>query len=92
MTDASLKKDVFFYYLFSFCIGLYLANGTTVLFEQALNFSYFQIFFAGGLYMLMFIFFEIPSGAFADLIGRKRSLMMNPVRLILYKILILRKV
>lgn len=72
-----MKKDIIIYYLFSFLLGFYIANGTTVLFERVLGFSYQQIFMIGGAYMLMFILFEVPSGAFADLLGRKKSIALG---------------
>lgn len=67
----SLKKDILVFLLFRFFIGFYLANGTTVLFLQVLHFSFTRIFILTAVYMLMFILFEIPSGAVADLLGRK---------------------
>lgn len=70
-----IKKDIVIYYLFSFLFGFYLANGTTVLFARALEFSFQQIFILGAVYMLMFVIWEIPSGALADLIGRKKTVM-----------------
>jgi MFS family permease len=72
-----LRKDVIVFYLYSFFIGLYIANGTTVLFERVLGFSFSRIFILGAVYMLMFVIFEIPSGAFADLIGRKATVMIG---------------
>ncbi|MBI4050555.1 MAG: MFS transporter [Candidatus Doudnabacteria bacterium] len=68
-----MRRDIIIYYLFCFFVGFYLANGTTVLFERVLGFSYSQVFILGAVYMLMFILFEVPSGAFADLVGRKKS-------------------
>ena len=72
-----MKKDIYIYYAFSFLLGFYIANGTTVLFERVLNFSYSQVFTLGAVYMLMFILFEIPSGALADLIGRKKCIALG---------------
>lgn len=72
-----MKKDIYIYYLFSFLLGFYIANGTTVLFERVLGFSYQQVFVLGAFYMLMFILFEVPSGAFADLVGRKKSIALG---------------
>jgi MFS family permease len=68
------KKDITIYYIFSFLLGFYIANGTTVLFVQKLGFNYSQVFNVVAIYMLMFMLFEVPSGAFADLVGRKRSI------------------
>ena len=78
-----MKKDLLKYYLFSFFLGLYIANGTTVLFERVLQFSYSQVFTLGAVYMLMFILFEVPSGAFADLVGRKKSVALGCLLLVL---------
>src|SRR3989344_4268428 len=74
---GEIKKDIIIYYIFCFCLGFYIANGTTVLFELALNFSFQQVFIVAAFYMLMFILFEVPSGAFADLVGRKKSVVMG---------------
>ncbi|TSC69061.1 MAG: major facilitator superfamily MFS1 [Parcubacteria group bacterium Gr01-1014_56] len=70
-----LNRNIIAYYAFNFLIGFYLANGTTVLFEQRLGLSYSQIFTLDAVYMLMFILFEIPSGAIADLVGRKKTIL-----------------
>ena len=79
--DKALKKDIWLYYLFSFLIGFYIANGTTVLFARELHLSYSQIFLLTAVYMLMFVLFEIPSGALADLIGRKKTIIFGGVAL-----------
>ncbi len=76
------RKNQIIFYAFSFLIGFYLANGTTVLFEQALNFSYSQIFTLGAVYMLMFILFNVPAGALADIIGRKKTLIVGSFLLV----------
>src|SRR5688500_9633884 len=61
------RHNVALYYAFSFLAGFYIATGTTVLFEQKLGLSYAQIFTLDAIYMLMFVLFEVPSGALADL-------------------------
>src|SRR4029078_3745440 len=68
------RRNVLLYYAFSFLAGFYIATGTTVLFERRLGLSFAQIFTLDAIYMLMFILFEIPSGALADLIGREKAL------------------
>jgi MFS family permease len=69
------RRNVLLYYAFSFFVGFYIATGTTVLFERQLGLSFAQIFTLDAIYMLMFILFEIPSGALADLIGRKKAIL-----------------
>jgi MFS family permease len=81
--DPALRRDVWLYYAFSFLTGFYIATGTTVLFERRLGLSYAQIFTLDAIYMLMFILFEMPSGALADLIGRKKTILAGLSILIL---------
>jgi MFS family permease len=76
------RRNVLLYYAFSFLVGFYIATGTTVLFEQQLGLSYAQIFTLDAIYMLMFILFEVPSGALADLLGRKRTMLAGLAALI----------
>jgi MFS family permease len=77
------RRNLLLYYAFSFLVGFYIATGTTVLFEQRLGLSYAQIFTLDALYMLMFVFFEVPSGALADLLGRKKTILAGLAILIL---------
>ena len=77
------KKDRLAYYLFNFFIGFYIANGTTILFARQLGFSFSRIFVLTAVYMLMFVIFEIPTGAFADLAGRKKSIILGTIALAL---------
>ncbi|MBC8035802.1 MAG: MFS transporter [Rhizobiales bacterium] len=76
------RRNVFLYYGFSFFTGFYIATGTTVLFEQKLGLSYAQIFTLDAIYMLMFVLFEVPSGALADLLGRKKTILAGLTTLI----------
>ncbi len=80
---AEQRRNVMLYYAFSFLAGFYIATGTTVLFERRLGLSFAQIFTLDAIYMLMFILFEIPSGALADLIGRKKTLLAGLATLVL---------
>jgi MFS family permease len=79
---AAQRRNIFLYYAFSFLVGFYIATGTTVLFEQRLGLSYAQIFTLDAIYMLMFVFFEVPSGALADLLGRKKTILAGLATLI----------
>ncbi len=77
------KKNTIIFYLYSFFTGFYLANGTTVLFDRVLGFSYSRVFTLGAVYMLMFILFTAPAGALADVIGRKKTLIIGSFTLVL---------
>ncbi len=80
---AEQRRNAVLYYAYSFLVGFYIATGTTVLFERRLGLSFAQIFTLDAIYMLMFILFEIPSGALADLIGRKKTLLAGLATLVL---------
>jgi MFS family permease len=75
-------RNILLYYAFSFFLGFYIATGTTVLFERKLGLSFAQIFTLDAIYMLMFILFEIPSGALADLVGRKKTILAGLATLV----------
>ncbi len=77
------KKNLIIFYLYSFFGGFYIANGTTVLFERVLGFSYSRVFTLGAVYMLMFVIFNVPAGALADIIGRKKTLISGSLVLVL---------
>src|SRR5580698_155782 len=77
------KKNLIIFYLYSFFVGFYLANGTTVLFERVLGFSYSRVFTLGAVYMLMFVIFNVPTGALADIIGRKKTLALGSFVLVI---------
>jgi MFS family permease len=81
--EPSQRRNIYLYYAFSFLVGFYIATGTTVLFERQLGLSFAQIFTLDAIYMLMFILFEIPSGALADLIGRRKAILAGLAVLIL---------
>jgi len=46
-----MRRNTIAYYAFNFLFGLYLATGTTVLFERELGFSFSQIFTLDAIYM-----------------------------------------
>jgi MFS family permease len=73
--EPAQRRNILLYYAFSFLVGFYIATGTTVLFERQLGLSFAQIFMLDAIYMLMFILFEIPSGALADLLGRRKTIL-----------------
>ena len=77
------KKNLIIFYFYSFFSGFYIANGTTVLFERVLGFSYSRVFTLGAVYMLMFVLFNVPAGALADIIGRKKTLILGSLVLVL---------
>jgi MFS family permease len=74
---GTLERDIRLYYAFSFLLGTYIASGVTVLFERELGLSFSQIFVIEAFYMLTFILFEVPSGALADLVGRKKTVVVG---------------
>lgn len=70
---SSIRK----YYLFQFFNSLVFFSPVIVLFWQANGLSMTQIMFLQSIYSLGVIILELPTGAFADYFGKKKSLMIG---------------
>lgn len=76
--SAKLKEQVLFYYLFTFFIGLMFFNAVSVPFFQNWGgLSFTQILFLQSWFSLWQFVLEVPTGAVADYLGRKTSLIMG---------------
>lgn len=69
-----IRKQLKRLYAFGFISCLRLPDAVWVVLLTARGFSLWQIGLAEGIFHLVSLFFEIPSGVIADLIGRRRSL------------------
>jgi len=76
-----MKKDyesnIWKYYVYQFFSGFYLIESIGVLFLLLAGISYFQLSTIEVVGLFMILLLEIPSGAFADLIGRKISVFLG---------------
>lgn len=71
--DANIWK----FYLYKVFTSLQVTVPIYVLFLLSNNLSMTQVMLLQSFYTLLIFFFEIPSGVFADLYGRKKSLILS---------------
>ncbi len=71
-----IQKQLKRFYAFGFVTCLRLPDAVWVALLAARGFSLWQIGLAEGVFHLISLLFEIPSGVVADLIGRRRSLIV----------------
>jgi MFS family permease len=83
-----IKRNIPLYYTFIFFSSLWIFNVILVLYYQVFNLNFSQIALLGSILSLAIILFEIPSGAFADLIGRKWSIILSQILFIAYLIVL----
>jgi MFS family permease len=71
--DYNVKKVV----LINFFMSLIFFTPIIVFFLQERGLNYSQIFFLGAVSSLFMVAFEIPSGMIADIVGRKKTLVLS---------------
>src|SRR3989338_7909663 len=75
----SYKSNIWKFYLFKIVGALELTISIFVLFMLSNNLSMTQVMVLEALFIIVVLLLEIPSGAFADLFGRKLSLALSMV-------------
>jgi len=73
MRDVSLSSNIWKFYLYKFLRGLWLPATIWTIYLLARGFSFTQIGITEMVIGIIIILLEVPSGAFADLVGRKYS-------------------
>ena len=76
-----LEGNIWKFYVLSFVSSLWFSSAIFILYYQSFGLNYFQIGFLEMSIALFALFLEVPSGAFADLIGRKWTVMIGMVGL-----------
>ncbi|MBI5064976.1 MFS transporter [Candidatus Woesearchaeota archaeon] len=69
----ALEHNIWKFYLYKFLRGLWIPATIWTIYLLARGFNYSQIGITDIIFAFVVLLFEIPSGAFADLIGRKYS-------------------
>lgn len=70
---SKLENNIWKFYVYKFLRGLWIPATIWTLYFLARGFNYSQIGITDIIFALIILLFEIPSGAFADIIGRKYS-------------------
>lgn len=71
------ESNIWKYYIYQFFSGFYLIESIGILFYLLAGISYFQLSTIEAVGLIAVLLLEIPSGAFADLIGRKYSVFIG---------------
>lgn len=82
VTDARIQRSLRLFYAFRLLATSYLFVPFSFLFQQQRGLSFFEIFALGGLYSAVIILVEVPTGVFADRIGRRRSMLIGSLTMV----------
>ncbi|MBO5144914.1 MAG: MFS transporter [Lachnospiraceae bacterium] len=77
--ELKLKNNIPLDYVYTFILNLNMANSIWVLYLAYCGMSLMQIGLLEGVYHAAGILFEIPSGAIADLLGRRKSMLAGRI-------------
>ena len=72
-----IKRQLFFLHIYNFLFSLRIADGVWVVFLLSRGFSLAQVGIAESVFHIVSFLFEVPSGMMADLLGRKRTLVVS---------------
>lgn len=75
--EAKLQKNILLDYLHTFIANLNMQSSIWVLYLAYCGMNLAQIGLLEGVYHITSMIFEIPSGAIADLLGRKKSMIVS---------------
>lgn len=82
-----MARDLYLFYLFRLLATSYLFVPVSVLFPQSRGLSFGEVMMLSALYSLVVIVVEVPTGAMADRIGRKHSLIAGALAMVISGIL-----
>ena len=83
----NLKKQLACLYTNYFFTGLRITDAVWVALLAARGFSLWEIGFAESVFHIISLLCEVPSGMAADLLGRKKTLVVGGVCVVLYNLL-----
>jgi MFS family permease len=80
--DRVVLRDLRLFYLFRLLATSYLYVPIFMLFQESRGLSFFQRLALAGLYSAVVIAVEVPTGVFADRLGRRRSMMTGAAAMV----------
>lgn len=75
--EKDFKKNIFIYYLYTVFSNLLILGPIIIIYYEAKGLSFTQIMLLGSISSICVVLFEVPTGAVADKIGRKLSLIIG---------------
>lgn len=77
MGGKDFKKNIFIYYLYTIFSNLLILGPIIIIYYEAKGLNFTQIMLLGSISSICIVLFEVPTGAVADKIGRKLSLIIG---------------
>ncbi len=78
-TESKLRSNIWKYYLFEIFAGMFFAIPVIVLFWQNNGLTLTEIMILQSIFAILVVGFEIPTGYFADIYGRKITLVLSGI-------------
>lgn len=72
--ERKLESNIWKFYLYKIFFGIFFSVPIIVLFWQKNGLSLTEVMILQSIYSLLVVFLEVPTGYFADVFGRKKSL------------------
>lgn len=82
MTEQRIQRSLRTFYAFRLLATSYLYVPIFMLFWESRGLSFFERLALGGLYSAVVILVEVPTGVFADRIGRRRSMLLGALTMV----------
>jgi MFS family permease len=82
VTEHAIAKKLRLFYVFRLLATSYLYIPIFMLFQAARGLTFFERLALGGLFSAVVILVEVPTGVFADRIGRRRSMLLGALAMV----------
>ncbi len=82
MTESAIRRKLRLFYVFRLLATSYLYVPIFMLFQVSRGLTFFESLLLGGIFSAVVIAVEVPTGVFADRIGRRRSMMFGALAMV----------
>ena len=82
VTEQRIQRSLRLFYAFRLLATSYLYVPIFMLFQASRGLSFFERLALGGIFSAVIILVEIPTGVFADRIGRRRSMLLGALTMV----------
>ncbi len=82
MTESAIRRKLRLFYVFRLLATSYLYVPIFMLFQVSRGLTFFESLLLGGIFSAVVIAVEVPTGVFADRVGRRRSMMLGALAMV----------
>ena len=82
MTESAIARKLRLFYVFRLLATSYLYVPIFMLFQASRGLTFFESLALGGIFSAVVIAVEVPTGVFADRIGRRRSMLLGALAMV----------